>query len=231
MWRAPPAAAALTTASRSPAESVMPGRTGEQLTPTAIPAALRLQNPGQVDVQSGDGHMDRKLVVPRYFAQQFEVSHHKIRLGHNSQLEAAMAGELFENGARDFVAPLGWLVGIGRCTERDGLTRLDSPQFLPQQFPRILLDVNLLLEIHAVPHFHEFVSVAGIAVAAAEFAPAIRIDGPGEGQRPAAHAAVQQRLRRKREVFNLMPLAQRFALRRQSGDSDQRGLVGKRKQG
>jgi hypothetical protein len=53
-----------------------------------------------------------------------------------------------------------------------------------------LLDVDLLFELGAVAHFHEFVGVTGIAIAAAEFAAAVRIDGPGKGQVAIAHAAV-----------------------------------------
>ena len=56
----------------------------------------------------------------------------------------------------------------------------------------MLLDVDLLLEVLAVAHFHEFVGVAGVAIFAAELAAAIRIDGPGEGHAALADATVQQ---------------------------------------
>ena len=88
-----------------------------------------------------------------------------------------MTREFFENAARDFVAALGWLVGISRGAERNGFPRLHPPEVVPQQFRGMLLDVDLLLELRAVAHFHEFMGVAGIAVAAAEFAAAVRVDG------------------------------------------------------
>ena len=87
----------------------------------------------------------------------------------------------------------------------------------------MLLDENLLLEVHAVAHFHELVGVAGIAVFAGEFAAAIGIDGPGEGHANAG-AAIQQRADRQGEVFDLVSLAQRFALRGQTGDAYELGF-------
>src|SRR5207244_13132723 len=60
-------------------------------------------------------------------------------------------------------------------------------------------------------HFHELVGVAGVAVAASELASAVRVDGPGEGHLAIANAAVQQRLGRQREVFDLVAFAQGFS--------------------
>ena len=88
----------------------------------------------------------------------------------------------------------------------------------------MLLDINLLFELHAIPHLHEFVGIAGIAVATAEFTTAVGIDGPGEGHLPAAHAAVQKRLGRKRKVFDVVPFAQRRAFRGEPGNADERVL-------
>jgi hypothetical protein len=76
----------------------------------------------ELDIQRGDGHVDRELVVLSDFAKNFEVAHDQIRFGDNAQLEAAMAGELFENAAGDFVAALGGLVGIGGGAEGDGFS-------------------------------------------------------------------------------------------------------------
>src|SRR5579862_9092268 len=89
----------------------------------------------------------------------------------------------------------------------------------------MLLDVDLLLELHAVAHFHELVGIAGITVPASELAAAVRIDGPGEGHGAPAVAAVQQRLRRKREVFDIVSLAKRFSLRGETGDAHEAGLI------
>src|SRR5690242_14816539 len=104
-----------------------------------------------------------------------------------------MTSELFEDSARHFVASLGGLIGISRGAESNRLVTFYFAQFMAQQVRRVLLDVNFLLELHAVAHLHELVGVAGVAVAAAELASAIGIDGPGEGHLAIADAAVQQR--------------------------------------
>ena len=91
-----------------------------------------------------------------------------------------MTGKLLENSARDFIAALGRLVGIGSGSERNGFPWLDSTQVAPQQIRSVLLDIDFLLELRAVAHFHELVRVAGIAVFAGELTAAVGIDGPGE---------------------------------------------------
>ena len=137
-----------------------------------------------------------------------------------------MAGELFQNSARDFVAAFGGLVGIGRGAERDGFVGLHAMQVVAEQSGGVLLDVDFLLELHAIAHFHELVGVAGVAVAASEFAAAVGIDGPGKRHLTVADAAVQQRLGGKREVFDIVPFAQGFALGGEARDANQAGLVG-----
>ena len=128
--------------------------------------------------------------------------------------------------ARNFVAALGGLIRISRRAERDGLTRLDAPQVVAQQFGRMLLHVDLLLELHAVSHFHEFVGVAGIAIATAKFASAIWVDGPCEGHVAVAGAAVQEGTRGQGEIFDVVPFAKGFALGRQPGDANQTRIAG-----
>jgi len=95
----------------------------------------------------------------------------------------------------------------------------------------VLFDVDFLLELQAIAHFHELVGVAGVTVLAGEFAAAIGIDGPGEGHLPVADAAIQQRLRRQREVLDLVAFAEGLAFGGQAGDADEARLFGKRKQG
>ena len=107
----------------------------------------------------------------------------EIRFGDDADFESAMPGELLQDGAGHLEAPLRWLIGVGSGADRDFFSRLDLAKFLPQQVRGMLLDVNLLLEVDAVPHLHEFVGVAGITVFAGELAAAIGIDCPGEGHR------------------------------------------------
>jgi hypothetical protein len=112
----------------------------------------------------------------------------EIRFGDDAQFEAAVAGKLLQNSARDLIAPLGWLIGIGCGSQGDGFSRLHATQIMPQQFGGMLLDIDFLLELRSVPQFHKFMSVAGIAVLAGKLASAVRIDRPGERHADASTA-------------------------------------------
>jgi hypothetical protein len=136
-----------------------------------------------------------------------------------------VAGELLENRARDFVTAFGGLVGIGSSSERDGFVALHAAQLVTQQRGSVLLYVDLLLKLHAVPHLHEFVRVAGVAVSTPEFAAAIGIDGPREGHLTIADAAIEQRFSRKREVFDIVPFAERLAFGSETGNADKLGFI------
>src|ERR1700676_3578994 len=95
----------------------------------------------------------------------------------------------------------------------------------------MLLHENFLLEVDAVPQFHEFMGVAGITVFAGELATAIRIDCPGE-RHAHASAAIEQGADGQREVFNFVPLKEGFSLRCQASDADEFGLgIEKKRQG
>ncbi len=134
-----------------------------------------------------------------------------------------MPGQFFQDGAGHFEAALGGLIGIGGGSDGNLLPRLHPAQFLPQQVGGMLLDVDLLLEIHAVAHFHELVGVAGVAVFAGKLAAAIGIDGPLEGHAHAG-AAVEQGTHGQSEVFDFVSLAEGFGLGRQARDADQFGF-------
>ena len=117
--------------------------------------------------------------------------------------EAPMQGEFFQDAARDLEALLGRLVGIGGRADGDLLAALHLFQFLPQEPRGLLLDVDLALEVEAVAHFHELMGVARVAVFAGEFAAAIGIDRPLEGN-SLAGATIEQRLRGEGEVLDLV---------------------------
>ena len=102
---------------------------------------------------------------------------------------------------------------------------------MPQQFGSVLLDIDLLLELRAVAHFHELMRVAGIAIFAGELTAAIGIDGPDERETASAGTAVQQGTSGQGEVFNVVALAKRFTLRRKAGNTDQWRLLGRSEQG
>jgi len=115
------------------------------------------------------------------------------------------------------------LIGIRRRAQCDFFPRLDVVKLLPQQVGGMLLDENLLLEIDAVAHFHEFMGIARVTVLAGELASAVGVDRPRK-RHAYAGATVEQRPNREREVFDFMPLAQRFPLRSETRDADKLGF-------
>src|SRR6476646_938663 len=102
-----------------------------------------------------------------------------------------MPSKFFENRARDFKLALNWLIRISGGADRNLLSRLHFANFLSQKLSRVLLDINLLLELDAVPHLHELVGVACVAIFAGKLASAIWVDRPGKRHLTAADAAVQ----------------------------------------
>ena len=90
----------------------------------------------------------------------------------------------------DLEAALGWLIRISRGANRDLFTPLHLPELLAQQIGGMLLHINLLLKVESIPHFHELVGIACVAVLAGKLASAVRVDRPGEGH-PRHRAAIQ----------------------------------------
>jgi hypothetical protein len=82
-----------------------------------------------------------------------------------------------------------------------------------------VLDENLALEVEGITKFHEFVSVARIAVFAAELAAAIGVDGPGK-RHSRAIASRQETSRRKIEVLDPALGLNERALCREASNSD-----------
>src|SRR5664279_3274802 len=93
---------------------------------------------------------------------------------------------------------------------RDGLY-FERKIYVKQQTAWLLLNVDLALEIEAIAHFHELVGVARIAVFAGELAAAVGIDGPVEWD-TLADTAIEQSFCSKGEVFDIVAMANGFAL-------------------
>ena len=125
----------------------------------------------------------------RNLLQQVDVARHQVGLGGDGEPPPAPRRKDFENGTRAPESPFGRLIGIGRGADGDGFGRVELAQLLPQDRRQIALGVDLILEERGVLHSHELVGVAGVAIFAAEFAAAIRIDGPAE--RHARPGAIQ----------------------------------------
>jgi len=162
----------------------------------------------------------------RNLLQQIQIAGHHIRFGDDAQLKCALAREFFEDCPRHLVSTLCRLIGIGGGAQRDRFVRLHPPEFMPQKLGLALLYLDLLLELHAIAHLHELVRVAGVAVAAAELASAIRIDCPCEWHLPLADATVQQGFRGQGEVFGVVTLSNGLAFRGQTGDANEARLLG-----
>ena len=58
-------------------------------------------------------------------AQQFDVAADQVRLGDNSDLQATMLGEFFQDSAGDLEALLRRLIGVGRGANGDLFAALD----------------------------------------------------------------------------------------------------------
>src|ERR1700722_7977313 len=86
----------------------------------------RLENPCEFYVEGSDRNVDGEFVRAGYFLEQVEVSDHKVRLGDDAKLEAAMQRELLQDGVGDLVAPFRGLVRIGGSAQRDGFAGLDA---------------------------------------------------------------------------------------------------------
>src|SRR5579864_2733635 len=142
-----------------------------------------------------------------------------------------MPRKLLQNRPRDLELFLYRLIGIGRRPNCNIFSSFHPAQFLTQKFSRLLLGINLLLELKAVAHLHKLVGVARVTIFAGKLAPAVRIDRPCE-RHARAGAAVEQRPHRKRKVLDFMPLAHTFAMRRQPGNAAQpRTGIGKQGEG
>src|SRR5262249_46090244 len=116
---------------------------------------------------------------------------------------------------------LGWLIRIGRGTERNGQSLvLGGAKLGPQKLWRGHLGEDLPLKVRAVPHFHKLVGITGIAVLAPKLAPSVGVDGPDKGH-AAAGLAVERGARREDKKLDLGPLANLWARGRQARDANQ----------
>ena len=104
----------------------------------------------------------------------------QIGLGGDAEAKTGGGREYFQDRAGDAIAALGGLVRIGRRADRDGFAQRKTPQFLPETRRVEMFGEDFALELQRIAQLHEFVSVAGIAILAAEFAAAIGIDRPAK---------------------------------------------------
>ena len=99
------------------------------------------------------------------------------------------------------------------------LAAVDLLQFAAQDRLQVRFREDFVFEFGAVAQFHEFVGVAGVAIAAGELATSVRVDAPGE--RHAGPGAVEHAAAGDFEVLDHAFGFQNFALGREAGDADQ----------
>src|ERR1700694_552444 len=97
-----------------------------------------------------------------------------------------MKREFFQDRPRNLKSPFRWLIGISRSADGNVFSNFYFSQFPPQQACCVLLDIDFPFEIHAIPHFHKFVCIAGVAIFAGKFTAPIWIDSPREWHSVAA---------------------------------------------
>ena len=161
-----------------------------------------------------------QAVVLRDSAQQLRIAENQIRLGDNPQPQPAMQSKLLQNAARYVVTALGWLVWVGRGANGDAFPGAHMLQPLAQEPRGLLLHINFLLESQRIAQLHKLMRIAGVAVLARKLTSAIRIDGPLKRQSTRRLHPREQRASRKREIFNVVPLAQRIGVCRQPRNSN-----------
>src|SRR5947208_15956668 len=116
----------------------------------------------------------------RDLLEHIDIARNQRRFGNDAKLEPRMPRKFFENRPRDLQLALDRLIRIGSRADRNLLARFYLANFLPQKFSRVLLGINLLLELDTVTHLHELVGVARITIFAGKLASPVRIDRPGK---------------------------------------------------
>jgi hypothetical protein len=111
------------------------------------------------------------------------VARDEVRFGCDPDIESAFAREYFQDLAGDLITALGRLVRIGGGAYPYRRTQLQPPDLGPKRGRLKMFGVDFAFEQFRIAQFHEFVSIAGVAVFTAIFAAAIRIDGP-DGTHP-----------------------------------------------
>jgi hypothetical protein len=115
------------------------------------------------------------------FEEEGSVAADEIALGGDDEGASAHLGEGFEEAAGAAEAAFGGLVGVGGGAEGDGVVAGETADFGSGGFGGEVLGEDAGFEVVGVVELHEFVGIAGVAVAAGEFAAAVGVDGPIEG--------------------------------------------------
>ncbi len=149
-----------------------------------------LELAGEVCVRRRDGDVDDEGAASVNLLKEVDVALDEGGLGDDAEAEVFAFRHDFEQAAGEFGAALDGLPGIGGGTEGDFFVEPvlagEFAEVLLEEPGGVFLDEDLFFEGFGGAEaggftrgFEEFVSVAGVAVAAGELAAAIGIDGPG----------------------------------------------------
>ena len=160
----------------------------------------RFEHASEARAHGGDRHIDGNRRALSDALEQVNIAHDAIRFRGDREAEAFAFGHFFEDGARGAKFLFGRLIWIGGGSDGDvfapGLARGEVAR---NERTGILFDENLLFEFVAI-QLHEFVRIAGVAIAAAEFAAAIGVDRPVERD-VLGFAMIQDRANRQKEIL------------------------------
>jgi hypothetical protein len=155
------------------------------------PRRAGFEQTGEVRIQRGDGDVHADGVSFCNFGEQRNIARHEIGFGGDGERRPAVFGEDFEGGPGALEAAFGGLVRVRCSADGDAGGAVDLHQFPAQNGRQVRFGVDLVFEFGAVAQFHELVGVAGVAIPASEFAPAIGIESPlkrHSGPGPVQHA-------------------------------------------
>src|SRR5712691_4848573 len=151
------------------------------------PRSARLEQTSQSSAQGCHGDVDENSGARGNALQHINVADHLVGLCCDGDAQSFAQRHLFEDRARGAELALGRLIGIGGsangdvfrrrgagCGTPEGVTMIEIPR---QERAGVLLDEDLVVEFPAVK-LHVLVRIARVTIAAGEFAPAVRIDGP-----------------------------------------------------
>lgn len=152
------------------------------------------------------------------FEEEGGVAADEIALGGDDEGAAAHLGEGFEEAAGAAEAAFGGLVGVGGGAKGDGVVAGEAADFGGGGFGGEVLGEDASFEFEGVMELHEFVGIAGVAVAAGEFAAPVGVDGPIEGH-AGGGTAIEEVFGGERAVLDAFFGGVEGALAGESGDA------------
>lgn len=138
-------------------------------------------------------------------------------------MAAVFAGEDLQDGARAAEAALGGLVRVRGGPYGDAVLQRNPGQFAAQDARCGGFGVDLIFEFGGVLHSHEFVGIAGVAVAAAELAAPVGVNGPAEGH--IGLGAIEDGAGGNLEIADLRLRLQQIALGGQACNAGQHAFI------